>query len=108
MVDASGESSLHSISIINVPVTIITNEELKVFVTITDACVSQTNWIDDSFSSPGGGEGDELDGNEEDFNDMFNLNVNHLVKKALSQGVENIVDTNTKESKFAALGVTTV
>ncbi|KAH0460257.1 hypothetical protein IEQ34_010920 [Dendrobium chrysotoxum] len=89
MVDTSGESSLPplpSISIAGVPVTIIVNEGLKARLNINDACVSQTDWIDDSFTSHDGGVGDELDGHEENFNDMFNLNENLLVEKSLSQG----------------------
>ncbi|KAH0452732.1 hypothetical protein IEQ34_020031 [Dendrobium chrysotoxum] len=95
IVDASDESSLPSINpslvvsegkvhFVDLHMAIISNEELKVRLNTYDACVSQTGWMDDSFSSPGGGEGNELDGPEEDFNAMSKLNWNRLVEKVFS------------------------
>ncbi|KAL0913819.1 hypothetical protein M5K25_017309 [Dendrobium thyrsiflorum] len=78
------EPVLASVPFIDVSVSFITNDALCTH--LLGNCSDQSHRLDDSFSSPCGvGEG--LEGLEEEFNALYNLNVGRVIEKAFAQGV---------------------
>ncbi|PKU83550.1 hypothetical protein MA16_Dca008237 [Dendrobium catenatum] len=73
---------------VDVPISIISNAALRAHLGLAtkDPCVYHFDWLVESFSSPGGGAGENLDGPEDEFNEMFNMNVGHIIKKVFSIG----------------------
>ncbi|KAH0456306.1 hypothetical protein IEQ34_014213 [Dendrobium chrysotoxum] len=73
---------------IDVPIFIISNAALRAHLglAMTDPCVDHSDCLDESFSSSNGGVGEDLDGAEDEFNEMFNLNMGHIVDNAFSIG----------------------
>ncbi|KAL0915225.1 hypothetical protein M5K25_015627 [Dendrobium thyrsiflorum] len=51
-----------------------------------DTCVDNSDWLDVSYSSPCGAVGEDLDEHEEEFGEMFNLQVERIVQKAFFIG----------------------
>ncbi|KAL0916679.1 hypothetical protein M5K25_014208 [Dendrobium thyrsiflorum] len=62
---------------VDVPISILSNGALRAYLglALKDPYVDHTYWIDESFSSPGVGGGEDLDGPDDDFNEMFNLKL---------------------------------
>ncbi|KAI0522899.1 hypothetical protein KFK09_005288 [Dendrobium nobile] len=61
-------------------------EELKAHLDLSlhEFCSNRSDWLDEHLSSHGEGEGDQLKGCDEEFDDLFNLKVNRIVEKAFS------------------------
>ncbi|PKU73460.1 hypothetical protein MA16_Dca013917 [Dendrobium catenatum] len=69
----------------DVPISILSNDALRTYlVALKDPFVNHSDCLDESFSSPGVSGGEDLDGTDDHFNEMFNLKVCNLVKNVLS------------------------
>lgn len=80
------ESDLSNEPFINIHVSLIFNEVLKAQLTgnIENNCLDQNDWLDDFVSSPYMGDGDDLDGPNDDIQATYNLHINHIVEKAFT------------------------
>ncbi|KAL0922974.1 hypothetical protein M5K25_007011 [Dendrobium thyrsiflorum] len=98
-------SLIISEGMVDIPFSIISNEELKTHLGLVlhDSCVNQSDWLDEPLSSLGEGEGEELEGVEEEFNAMFNLNVNRIAKKTFSHGGGKQQHRKPKRKVFSCL-----
>ncbi|KAH0458089.1 hypothetical protein IEQ34_013404 [Dendrobium chrysotoxum] len=76
--------SMENIPFIDVPVAIISNEELKtqLAMKLKDSCADQNDWLDGSFSSPCRGDGEDIVGTDDEYH--ATLNVSRIIEKAFS------------------------
>ncbi|KAH0468863.1 hypothetical protein IEQ34_002095 [Dendrobium chrysotoxum] len=66
-------------------------------------CVDQNDWLEESFSSPYGGDGEDFHGPEDDVHAMFNLKVNRIVEKAFGLAKEYMKDNQISLDKQRSL-----
>ncbi|PKU70293.1 hypothetical protein MA16_Dca007044 [Dendrobium catenatum] len=71
---------------VGVHISIISNCALKAHLGLNmkDACVDHSDWLDKFLSSPCGDVGEDLNGFEDEFNEMFNLKAGRIVQKEFS------------------------
>ncbi|PKU62560.1 hypothetical protein MA16_Dca028732 [Dendrobium catenatum] len=72
----------------DVPISILCNDALRTYLELDlkDPFVNHSDCLDESFSLSGVSGGEDLDGIDDYFNEMFNLKVCHLVKNVLAIG----------------------